>query len=67
MVFDSPGAKQSETMRAGNATQIRPDGRFDVAMDPVLPVLCAEDDMIIQRRVCVGHAGDDCKTGGFGN
>lgn len=57
MVVDPADLNWLHAIRCRNSTQILPDSLFDVGFDPGFSILCAEDNVIVQRRVGIGHVG----------
>jgi hypothetical protein len=55
VVFDTANLKCDHFVFSRNASDVLPNSIFDVGEDPRLTVLGAEGEVIVERRVGVGH------------
>jgi hypothetical protein len=55
MIFDSADLQRLHLILFHDAAKIGPNALLDVRFYPKLPILRAEDDVIVQRRVRVRH------------
>jgi hypothetical protein len=67
MILDAADTRRDKAILPGDAAEIRPHARLNIAMDEFLPIFGAKNNVDKKRRISIGHGCHHCTMAVIGN